>query len=75
MREMRLELETAKETAAHQTSMVGSMKQRIVESEGRYGSLEGAATRSEVAVSTLQQQLKEGNDKILDLESRLRYLH
>ena len=73
IRDLTLQLETARENDAKATALTASLRQRLVHLEAQAGSIEGAASRSEVAVSSLQTQLKESQDRILELESRLRY--
>ncbi|XP_062614112.1 coiled-coil domain-containing protein 170-like [Saccostrea cucullata] len=72
IRELKSLYETSKENEAKLTKMLESHRQQIIELEGKAGSYETAVGRSEFTVVELQRQIREGNDKILDLESRIR---
>ncbi|OWF37113.1 coiled-coil domain-containing protein 170-like [Mizuhopecten yessoensis] len=63
---------TSKENEQRLTSLLDSHRNQIIELEGKAGSYETAVGRSEFTVSALQQQIREGQEKILELEGRLR---
>lgn len=64
--------ETSKENESKLTAMLESYRQQILELESKAGSYETVMGRSEFTVSELQRQIRDGNDKILELESRIR---
>ncbi|XP_033736128.1 coiled-coil domain-containing protein 170-like [Pecten maximus] len=64
--------DTSKDNEHRLTSLLESHRQQIMELEGKAGSYETAVGRSEFTVSALQQQIRQGQEKILELESRLR---
>lgn len=72
IRDMRLQVETSRESEAKQTAMFHSMRQKLVEYEAQYGSLEGAASRSELAINTLQREYSGAQERVIELESRLK---
>ena len=67
-----MEMEITRENEAKQSAISSTLRQKVSEFESQYGTLEGAASRSEYAVQSLQSQLKDSNEKIMELESRLR---
>lgn len=73
IRTLKLEIEIARENEAKQVAISSTLRQKVAEFESEYGSLEGAASRGELAIQSLQTQLKDSNERILELESRLRY--
>ena len=74
IKELKLQVETAREGEAKSTALVATFQQRLAEFEASHGTLEGAASRSELAVQTLSKQNAELQERILDLESRARYV-
>ena len=72
IRELKIELETTRENEAKQCALVGTLRHRLSEYEATAGTLEGAASRSELAVQSLSKQNAELQDRIIDLESRIR---
>jgi len=46
-----------------------SMSHKLGEYEAAFGDVEGAASRSELTIVTLQQQARESHQHIVDLES------
>ena len=72
IRELKIHVETSRENEAKQIAMAQSLRQKVIEYEAQYGSLEGAANRSEHAINTLQRDNKEQQERILELESRIR---
>jgi len=49
-----------------------SLREKLAEYEAAFGDVEGAASRSEVTIVTLQQQAKESQQHIVELESQHR---
>jgi chromosome segregation ATPase len=72
IRELRSMYETSKENEAKLTTMLESHRQQIIELESKAGSYETAVGRSEFTVTELQRQIRESNEKNLELESRIR---
>ena len=72
IKELRVQLETFKESENRQNAVVNSLRQKIAEYEVQAGSIEGAATRSEVAIASLQAECSSYQNRILDLETRLK---
>lgn len=72
LRELRLALETSKETEGKHMALVQSLRDKLVEYEAQMNILEGAATRSELAIRTLSQDNQACQKRILELESALR---
>ena len=72
IRELRMHVETSREAEAKQAAMFESLRQKLAEYEAQYGSLEGAATRSELAINTLQRENNNAQERIMELESRLK---
>ncbi|XP_022332635.2 coiled-coil domain-containing protein 170-like [Crassostrea virginica] len=72
IRELKSLYETSKENEAKLTTMLESYRQQILELESKAGSYETVVGRSEFTVSELQRQIRDSNDKILELESRIR---
>ena len=75
IKELKLQVETAREGEAKSTALVATFQQRLAEFEASHGTLEGAASRSELAVQTLTKQNAELQERILDLEARARYVY
>ena len=75
IRDLKLEVETERESNAKHMTLAQSLRQQLIRFEAEAGSLEGAASRSELAVHTLQTQNNDLQNRILELESRLRYEH
>ena len=67
-----MEVELARENEAKHVAIAHSLQQRLVEFESTAGQLEGAASRTEVVISSLKREKDEANSRILQLESRLR---
>ncbi len=73
IRDLKVELETTRENEAKQSALVGTFRQRLSEYEATAGTLEGAASRSELAVQALNKQNADLQDRIIDLEARIRF--
>lgn len=66
------EVESVRESEARHVAIAQSLRERIIEYEQSAGSLEGVAERSEIVISSLKREKEDCNNKILELESRLR---
>ena len=71
--DLRLIRESERAVADQQSdNIVQSLKQKLAEYESAFGDVEGAASRSELTIVTLQQQATESRQRIIELESQLR---
>jgi len=64
--------DTCREAEARNTAAMHALRQNLMMYEAQFGQLEGAANRSGFAVSALQKENHEAQQRILELESRLR---
>ena len=55
-------------------TLANTLKDQMFKFEAEAGTFEGAATRSELAVQSLQLQNSELQKRILELEARMRYV-
>ena len=74
-RELKLLIETLKDSESKNAAFIQQLKHKLLEYEAQFGSIEGIASRSEFALSTLQMEYKNAQDRILDLESHLRLIN
>ena len=74
IRELKLHLEAARESEAKYKALHQTIREKMVSYETEYGSLENAATRSSVAIETLQRQTADSKARIIELERRNRYV-
>lgn len=65
-------LETSKETEGKHVALVQSLRDKLVEYEAQMNILEGAATRSELAIKTLSHDNQACQKRIVELELALR---
>ncbi|XP_046545107.1 coiled-coil domain-containing protein 170-like [Haliotis rubra] len=72
VKELQHLLETNRENEAKLTALVQSLRDRVRELEDKAGSIETVAGRSEFAIGTLQRENRDSQDRILELEGRLR---
>lgn len=72
LKDMRRLLESSKENEAKQAAMLQTVRAKLLQYEAHQGSVEGAACRSEVTIQTLQRENKNYQERLLELESRLR---
>ena len=75
VKELRLQLETTKASETKQAAMCTSLRAKLAEYEAQAGSLEGAASRSEMAIHSLQRECGNYQERIIELEHRLKYAH
>ena len=73
-REVRTELDQVRESEAKATTLVQSLKQRLAQYESTSGSYDGLASKTELTVTTLQRENRESKEKIIELETRIRYV-
>ncbi|KAF6021904.1 CCDC170 [Bugula neritina] len=72
IKDYKASLENAKENEARQASLVESLRDRIREVEATQGNLEMMKARSEVTSNQLAEEKRQSDEKIRDLEGRLR---
>jgi len=70
--ELRSSHESGKVAELQTNSMLQSLRQKLAEYEAAFGDVEGAASRSELTIVTLQQQATESQQHIVELESQHR---
>ena len=75
IRDLKMEVETERESKAKHMAIASSLHKQLVQFQAETGSLEGAANRSELAVHSLQSQNNELQNRILELETRLRLVN
>lgn len=73
VKELRLQLETVKEGESRQATIVNTLRAQLSEYEAQAGSMEGVASRREVAINSLQKECSNYQTRILELEERLKY--
>ena len=73
-REIKCLYETSKENESRLGALLESHSRQIHDLEGKAGSFESVVTRSEYTVVSLQKQIREGQDRIMELEARLRFV-
>lgn len=64
--------ETHRENETRLSDLVQSQRDRVRELEDKLASYQTVSDRGEFTISSLQQELRESNDKVLELEARLR---
>ncbi|KAL8608648.1 hypothetical protein ACOMHN_002877 [Nucella lapillus] len=74
VRELESLLETKRENEARFTELIQSLRERTSELEGQLGSYETVSNRGEYTISTLQKDLRASNDKVVELEVRIKDL-
>ena len=72
VQEQRMMFDAARETEARQAALVQSLRQKVLEYENTLGNVEGAASRTELTISTLQHDNQRSQERIVELESRVR---
>nr|XP_009861725.1 coiled-coil domain-containing protein 170 [Ciona intestinalis] len=72
VRELKSRLEIAKENSAKQDVMLQSLRDRLFSAENQTGELEQVSTRGSATIQSLQKQNREAQDRIVELEARLR---
>jgi len=72
--ELRSACESSKAAELQSNSMLQSLTQKLEQYQAAFGDVEGAAGRSELTIVTLQQQARESQQHIIELESLHRYV-
>ncbi|XP_075056815.1 coiled-coil domain-containing protein 170 [Mixophyes fleayi] len=72
LQEIKAELENYKESNARQASMITSLRARLQETEEESGLFATSKTRAELAMQAVLQENRDLNDRIQEMESRLR---
>jgi len=70
--ELRSTCESGKVAELQADNVLQSLRQKLAEYEAAFGDVEGAASRSELTIVTLQQQARESQQRIVELESHHR---
>lgn len=72
IKEMALLTETSRDNETRLQTLIESMRGQITDLEGRAGAFESVAGRSEFTVAALQKESKAAQERIVELEARLR---
>ncbi|KAK6183719.1 hypothetical protein SNE40_011145 [Patella caerulea] len=72
IRELQSLLETNRENELRLTEIVNDLREQLHDLQNKTGSIESVAGRSEYTVAALQEENREKNDRIVQLEARLR---
>ncbi|XP_014776748.1 coiled-coil domain-containing protein 170 [Octopus bimaculoides] len=72
IKELQNQLDISKTTENNLLQTIQTLKQSFQELENRSNKFESVSNRAEIAISTFQKDNRELQDKILDLEARLR---
>ncbi|XP_002738131.1 coiled-coil domain-containing protein 170-like isoform X2 [Saccoglossus kowalevskii] len=72
LQDMRLEIGTYKENESRQAALIESLRERLRIIENETGSLETTHTRGEITIAALQRENRQHQDRILEMESRIR---
>ena len=72
IRELKLQLEISRENEAKHKALTATLREKLAGFEGEFGNLEDVASRSSVALQTLQRQNAEAKARIIELERRTR---
>lgn len=70
---MKIQLDSMRETESRQATLIHTQREKLLEYETHRGNLEGSANLHELSFQALQQEHREAQQRIIDLESRLRY--
>lgn len=73
LREMKLQLDASRDTETRQAALIQTQRDKLLEYESARGTLEGTASLNELSFQALQQEHREAQQRIIDLEARLRY--
>ena len=71
--ELKREMDSLKSENATMNSLIVSLRNRIRELEGDLGGFETVASKSGITITSLQNDNKELQKQVLELESRIRY--
>ena len=72
IRELQNILDSNRENEARLSDVIQSLRDRVRELEDQLGSYHTVSNRGEFTISTLQRELRDANDKVVELEGRLR---
>lgn len=72
VKELETLLESKRENESRLTELIQSLRERIGELEGQVGSYETVSTRGEYTISTLQKDLRDSNQRVVQVETHLR---
>jgi len=72
--ELRSACESSKAAELQADSMLQSLRHKVDEYQAAFGDVEGAAGRSELTIVTLQQQARESQQHIIELEGLHRWV-
>ncbi|CAG5130218.1 unnamed protein product [Candidula unifasciata] len=72
IKELQHLVDSCRDSENRLSNMVSGLRDQLAEFESKAGSFETVASRGEYTISTLQRENRELNDKIIDLEQRLR---
>lgn len=72
IKELQCALDTGTENESHLSDLVQKLRDRVRDLEDQLGSYTSVSNRGEYTISTLQQELRMANDKVVELETRLR---
>ncbi|ESO87729.1 hypothetical protein LOTGIDRAFT_127327, partial [Lottia gigantea] len=70
--ELQSQMETCRENEMRLTDIINNLRQQLHDVQNKAGSIESMAGRSEYTVVALQQDNADKNERILELEARLR---
>lgn len=73
IKELQNLVETVRENEARLSDIIQSLRDKVRDLEDQLGSYTSVSNRGEYTISALQQELRNANDKIVDLEARLRH--
>ncbi|XP_064602879.1 coiled-coil domain-containing protein 170-like isoform X2 [Liolophura sinensis] len=74
IRELAAAAESARENEVRLSALTQTLRDRLTELESHAGSFETAKGRSEFTITSLQKEIRDNNERIADLETRLRKL-
>ena len=72
IRDLESSLDVRREDDLRHDATIQSLRQKLADYETAYGNIEGAASRSELTIVTLQKQYNESQQLVVQLESSVR---
>lgn len=72
IKELRAQAEYQRETEARLNTAIQTLRSKLGEYEAHSTGLEGTVNRTEIVLQTLQEDNRSAQEKIIDLEGRLR---
>lgn len=73
VRELKILSETARESEDRNALIIQQLRGQLMRYQSEFGNLEEVASRSGIAISSLQEDTREAHQRIFELESRLRW--